>query len=120
MSELFLVSLLFVAVINLYLDFKFLIFKSINVMWFCGYCNQSRLTGSEPQGQEEAACVHSANTTTGMLFTGTNAVKFPSTVTLLSWALPLSYYRVSTFLPCRINKPKMNELGTTIVKNQLF
>jgi len=50
----------------------------------------SRLTGSESQGQEAArACPSDA--TTGALFTATNAVKFPSTVTRLSWALPLSY-----------------------------
>jgi len=72
------------------------------------------------QGQEEAACACPANATTGMLFTATNAVKFPSAVTQLSWALPLSYYRASTFLQCRINKPKMNELGATIVRNQPF
>jgi len=49
-----------------------------------------------------------------------NAVKFPIAVTRSSWALPLSYYRTSTFLPCRMNEPKMNELGTTVVKNQPF
>jgi len=38
----------------------------------------SRLTGSESQGQEEAA---PANATTGVLFTATNTVKFPSAVT---------------------------------------
>jgi len=80
----------------------------------------SRLTGSELQGQEEAACAHPADATTGVLFTATNAMKFPSTVTLSSWALPLSYYRASTFLPCRISEPKMNELGATIVKYQPF
>jgi len=79
----------------------------------------SRLTGSESRGQE-AACVHPANTTTVVLFTGTNAVKFPSTVTRSSCALPLSYYRASTFLPCRISKPKMNKLGATVVMNQPF
>jgi len=36
------------------------------------------------QGQEEAASVRLANVTTGVLFTATNAVKFPSTVTLSS------------------------------------
>jgi len=77
----------------------------------------SRLTGSESQGQEEAACVRPADVTTSVLFTATNAVKFPSTVTLSSWALLLSYYRANTFLPCRISKPKMNELGATIIKN---
>jgi len=41
----------------------------------------SRLTGSESQGQEEAACVHPAYATTGVLFTATNAVKFASAVT---------------------------------------
>jgi len=51
----------------------------------------SRLTGSESQGQEEAACARPANATTGVLFTATNAVKFPSAVTRLSWALPLIY-----------------------------
>jgi len=85
--------------------------------WFHGL---SRLTGSESQGQEEAACACPANVTTHVLFTVTNAVKFPSTVTWSSWALLLSYYRASTFLPCRISKPKMNELGATVVKNQPF
>jgi len=80
----------------------------------------TRLTGSESQGQEEAACTLTANATTSMLFTATNAVKFPSTVTWSSWALPLSYYRASTFVPCRISKPKMNELGATIIKSQPF
>jgi len=45
---------------------------------------KSRLTGSESQGQEEAACTHPANATTGVLFTATNAVKFPIAVTLSS------------------------------------
>jgi len=40
-----------------------------------------RLTGSESQGQEEAACACPAYMTTGVLFTATNAVKFASTVT---------------------------------------
>jgi len=53
-------------------------------------------------------------------FTATNAVKFPSTVTQLSWVLPLSYFRAITFLLCRISKTKMNKLGATIVKNQPF
>jgi len=60
---------------------------------------KSRLTGSESQGQKEAACARQANATTGVLFTATNAVKFPSTVSQLSWALLVSYYRASTFLP---------------------
>jgi len=81
---------------------------------------QSRLTGSELQGQEETACTRPADATTGVLFTATNAVKFPSAVTRLSWELLLSYYRANTFLPCRISKPKMNVLGATIVKNQPF
>jgi len=46
--------------------------------------------------------------------------EFPIAVTRLSWALPLSYYRASTFLPCRISKSKMNKLSVTIVKNQPF
>jgi len=41
----------------------------------------SRLTTSELQGQEEAACKHPANTTTNVLFTATIAVKFASAVT---------------------------------------
>jgi len=81
---------------------------------------KSRLTGSESQGQEEAACACPADTTTGVLFTATNTVKFPCAVTLSSCTLPLSYYRASTFLSYRISKPKMNELGATVVKNQLF
>jgi len=67
--------------------------------------SKSRVTSSESQGQEETACACPANTTIDVLFTATNAVKFPSTVTRSSWALPLSYYRASTFLPCRISKP---------------
>jgi len=78
---------------------------------------KSRFTSSEPQVQEEAACTHPADVTTGVLFTVTNYVKFPSAVTWLSWALPLSYYRASTFLQYRISKLKMNELSATIVKS---
>jgi len=81
---------------------------------------KSRLTSSVSQGQEEPACVCSANVTTGVLFTAINAIKFSSAVTRSSWALPLSYYRASTLLPCRINKPNMNKLGAIIVKNQPF
>jgi len=87
----------------------------------------SRLTNSESQGQEKEACERPANATTGVLFTATgvlftatNAVKFSSTVTLSSWALPLSYYRASTFLTCRIFKPKLNKFSVIIVKNQSF
>jgi len=47
-------------------------------------------------------------------------MKFSSAVTRSPWALPLSYYRASTFLPCRISKPKMNKLSGTIVMNQPF
>jgi len=43
----------------------------------------SRITGSESQGQEEAACVHPADATTGVSFTATNTVKFPSTANLV-------------------------------------
>jgi len=50
----------------------------------------------------------------------TNAVKFASAVTKSFWALTLSFYRSSTFLPCRISNPKMNKLGATVVKNQPF
>jgi len=35
-------------------------------------------------------------------------------------ATTLSYYRTNTFLLCRISKPKMNELGATVDKNQPF
>jgi len=83
-------------------------------------CIIYRLTGSESQGQEEAACAFPANVTTSVLFTATNAVKFPSAVTQSSLALPLSYYRASTFLPCRISKSKINKLNATVVKNQPF
>jgi len=72
------------------------------------------------QGQEEVACVHPADATAGVLFTATNAMKVLSAVTQLSWALPLSYFRAITFLLCRISKPKMNELGATVVNNQSF
>jgi len=42
----------------------------------------SRLTGSESQGQEEAACAHLADTITSVLFTVTNVtMKFPNAVT---------------------------------------
>jgi len=72
------------------------------------------------QGQEEAACAHPADATTSVLFTATNAVKFPSAVTQSSWALLLNYFRAITFLLCRISKLKMNKLGATVVKNQPF
>jgi len=81
---------------------------------------KSRLTGSELQGQEEATCARPANATTGVLFTATNAMKFPSAVTQSSWVLPLSYYRASTFLPCRISKPKMSELCATVASHSDF
>jgi len=84
------------------------------------YMHTSRLTSNELYSQEETACACPTDTTTGVLFAATNAVKYPSTVTLSSFALLLSYYRASTFLPCRISKPKMNKLGTTVVKNQPF
>jgi len=87
---------------------------------FSSTIHKSRLTGSESQGQEVAACARPANATTSALFTATNAIKFPSAVTQSPWALPLSYYRASTFLPCRISNSKMSELGATIVKNQPF
>jgi len=72
------------------------------------------------QGQEEAACACPGDVTTSVLFTATNAIKFPSTVTQVSWALLLSYYRAITFLQCTISKPKINKLGATNVKNQPF
>ena len=65
-------------------------------------------------------CVCPVYVTTSALFTGTNAVKFVSTVTWSSWVLLLSYYRASIFLPCRISRPKMKELSATVVKNQPF
>jgi len=65
-------------------------------------------------------CECPANATTGVLFTATNAVKFPSVVARSSWALPLSYYRANTFISCRISKLKLNKLSATVVKNQLF
>ena len=80
----------------------------------------SRLSSSKPQGQEETACTRPADMTTGVLFTATNTVKFPCTVTWSSWALPISYYKANTFLPCGISKSKMNKLSATIVKNQPF
>jgi len=80
----------------------------------------SRLTDSESQGQEEAPCTRPADATTGVLFTATKIVKFPSAVTQSPWALLLSYFRAITFLLCRISKPKMNELSATVVKNQPF
>jgi len=82
-------------------------------------CNQD-FTGSELQGQEETTCARPANATIGVLFTATNTVKFPFAVTQSCWALLLSYYRASTFLPCRMNEPKMNKLSATVVKNQPF
>jgi len=66
-------------------------------MYF-NFMHLSRLTSSELQGQEEVARICPANVTTGVLFIATNAVKFPSTVTWSSWAVPFSYYRAITFL----------------------
>jgi len=60
----------------------------------------SKLTGSESQGQEEAAYMCPAYVTTGELYTDTNAVKFAIAITWSSLALPLSYYRANTFLLC--------------------
>ena len=49
------------------------------------------------QGQQEAACVHSAYATTGVLFTvPILRIKFASTVTPSSWVLLLSYYTAIT------------------------
>jgi len=66
-------------------QYKLLISRIIKI---CQYFTHqifvlSKLASSESQGQEEAACTRPANATTGVLFTGTNAVKFPSTVTLV-------------------------------------
>jgi len=79
------------------------------------------------QSQEEAACACPASPTTGVLLTDCmqyqhcdHEISNPSAVTQSSWALPLRYYRAITFLLCRINKPKMNELSATVVKNQPF
>jgi len=99
------------VVCDLYIGYQYL-----NASMILLYLAVSRLTGSESRGQEEAACAHPANATTSVLFTGTNTVKFPSSVTRSSYVLPLSYYRASTFLPCRISKPKMNELSCTVVE----
>jgi len=42
---------------------------------------KSKLTSSESQGQEEAACTRPAYATTSVLFSGTNAVKFANPLT---------------------------------------
>jgi len=75
----------------------------------------SRLTSSESQDQEEAAYACPADTSTSVLFTATNAMKFPSTVPWSSWALPIGYYRASIFLQCRHCK---NILRSSIITNQ--
>jgi len=51
------------------------------VYFFTSSASKSRATGSELQGQEEAACAHPTDMTTSVLFTATNTVKFPSAVT---------------------------------------
>jgi len=52
----------------------------MHVKYFTHHAKVS-LTGGESQGQEEAACAHPANITTGMLFIGTNDMKFARAVT---------------------------------------
>jgi len=54
-----------------------------------GLLLKSRLTGSESQGQEEAAFAHPADATTRVLFT--------SALIQSSWALLLSYYKAVAF-----------------------
>jgi len=64
--------------VKCYFEFDFSNLFPVNIS---GYTGKSRLTGSELQGQEEAACTCPAYTTTGVLFTATNAGKFAIAVT---------------------------------------
>ena len=52
------------------------------------------------------------------LFTRNTALKLANALAKLLLKLSLSYYRPTTFLLYRINKPRMEEIGTTILKYQ--
>ena len=52
------------------------------------------------------------------LFTCSTALKLANTLAKLPLKLSLSYYRPTTFLLYRINKPRMEEIGATIPKYQ--
>ena len=52
------------------------------------------------------------------LFTCSIALKFANALAKPPLKLSLSYYRPTTFLLYRINKPRMEEIGATIPKYQ--
>ena len=52
------------------------------------------------------------------LFTCSTALKLANALTKPPLKLSLSYYRPTTFLLYRINKPRMEEIGATIPKYQ--
>ena len=52
------------------------------------------------------------------LFTRSTALKLANTLAKPPLKLSLSYYRPTTFLLYRINKPRMEEIGATITKYQ--
>ena len=50
----------------------------------------------------------------GELFTCSTALKLTNALSKPSLKLSLSYYQPTTFLLCKINKPRMEEIGATI------
>ena len=68
---------------------------------------------SESRGQEAQQRDHRRE-----LFTRSTALKLTNALAKPPLKLSLSYYRPTTFLLYRINKPRMEEIGATIPKYQ--
>ena len=75
---------------------------------------------SESRGQEEAAIIRETKITRPLseLFTRKTAKKTANALAKLPQTLSLRYYRPSTFLLYRINKPTIIEIGATVRKYQ--
>ena len=69
---------------------------------------------SESRGQEEAQ----QRRPLSELFTRSTALKLANALAKPPLKLSLSYYRPTTFLLYRINKPRMEKIGATIPKYQ--
>ena len=69
---------------------------------------------SESRGQEEAQQRDHCRE----LFTRSTALKLANALAKPPLKLSLSYYRPTTFLLYRINKPRMEDIGATIPKYQ--
>ena len=78
------------------------------------YLKQIKTHDSESRGQEEAQ----QREPLSELFTRSTALKLANALAKPPLQLSLSYYRPTTFLLYRINKPRMEEIGATIPKYQ--